>query len=81
MSEPSSPAPDETPAPSGRPASAREADEAWRSFAYLLSGPLVYGGIGWGLDSWLGTPFLLPVGLVVGMALSIYLVWFRYGTH
>lgn len=59
----------------------READRAWRSFAYLLSGPLVYGGLGWLADRWLGTGFLLPVGLVGGMALSLYLIWFRYGTH
>lgn len=63
------------------PDSSREASDAWRSFAYLLSGPLVYGGLGWLLDSWFGTPFLLPVGIVAGMALSVYLIWFRYGTH
>jgi len=57
-----------------------EAHHAWRAFAYLLSGPLLYGGIGWLLDSWLGTQFLLPIGIVGGMALSLYLIWFRYGT-
>lgn len=71
---PPSPQPDD-----GR--SAGEADQAWRSFAYLLSGPLVYGGLGWLADRWLGTSFLLPGGLVAGMALSLYLIWFRYGTH
>ena len=63
------------------PESSREANDAWRAFAYLLTGPLVYGGIGFGLDRWLGTSFLLPVGIVGGMALSLYLIWFRYGTH
>ncbi len=70
--------PDQTP-PDGPPG--READQAWRTFAYLLSGPLVYGGLGWLVDRWLGTGFLLPVGLVAGMALSLYLIWFRYRTH
>lgn len=72
------------PPPAGPPSAGppgREADQAWRSFAYLLSGPLVYGGLGWLADRWLGTGFLLPVGLVGGMALSLYLIWFRYGTH
>lgn len=64
-----------------QPPSGREADQAWRSFAYLLSGPLLYGGAGLLLDRWLGTPFLLPVGIVVGMALSVYLIWFRYGSR
>lgn len=90
--QPSEPPPE----PSGRPAtppsgqpdgerpavsSSAEANQAWRSFAYLLSGPLVYGGAGWLLDRWLGTSFLLPLGIVGGMALSLYLIWFRYGTH
>jgi hypothetical protein len=68
--------------PAGRvPSGTRESDQAWRAFAYLLSGPLLYGGAGWLLDHWLGTAFLLPVGIVGGMALSIYLIWFRYGSR
>lgn len=59
----------------------REQDSAWRAFAYLLSGPLVYGGIGALADQWLGTSWLVGVGIVAGMALSLYLIWFRYGTH
>ena len=47
--------------------------------AYLISGPLVYGGLGWLLDRWLGTRFLVVVGLIGGMALAIYLINFRYG--
>ncbi len=58
-----------------------EADAAWRSIAYLITGPLVYGGGGWLLDRLLGTTFLVGVGIVVGMALSLYLVWFRYGSR
>jgi len=63
------------------PRSTTEADQAWRAFAYLLSGPLLYGGAGWLLDHWLGTGFLLPLGIVGGMALSVYLIWFRYGSR
>lgn len=47
--------------------------------AYLLSGPLTFGLIGWGLDRWLGTGWIIAVGLVVGMVMSGYLVWLRYG--
>lgn len=57
------------------------ADAAWRVIAYLLSGPLFYGGIGYGLDRLLGTTWIVGVGIVGGMVLSLYLVWFRYGTH
>lgn len=68
-------------AEAAREVNRREADAAWRSIAYLLSGPLVYGGVGWLLDRWLGTSFLVGVGIVGGMALSLYLIWFRYGSR
>ena len=58
-----------------------EADAAWRSVAYLLTGPLVYGGAGWLADRLLGTTFLVGVGIVGGMVLSLYLIWFRYGSR
>ena len=49
--------------------------------AYLITGPAMFGAIGWGLDAWLGTSWLVMVGILGGMALSLYLVWFRYGTQ
>ena len=48
--------------------------------AYLLTGPAVFGAIGWGLDTLLGTGFLVVVGILAGMALSLYVIWLRYGT-
>ena len=48
--------------------------------AYLLTGPAVFGAIGWGLDALLGTGFLVVVGSLAGMALSLYVIWLRYGT-
>ena len=59
----------------------REQDSAWRAVAYMLTGPLIYGGLGALADHWLGTTWLVGVGIVGGMALSLYLIWFRYGTH
>jgi F0F1-type ATP synthase assembly protein I len=59
----------------------REQDAAWRAVAYLISGPLIYGGIGYLLDLWLGTNWIVGVGIVCGMVLSLYLIWFRYGSH
>ena len=56
--------------------------EAWTVLAYLISGPLLYGGLGWLADRWLGTsPWLVLVGIVGGMALAVYVVWVRYGSH
>lgn len=60
----------------------RRDSEMWTKVGgYMLAGPLLYGGIGWGLDHWLGTAFLLPVGIIGGLALSLYLIWFRYGSQ
>ena len=47
--------------------------------SYLISGPVAFGLIGKGLDVWWGTGFLLPVGITVEFALSLYVVWVRYG--
>jgi F0F1-type ATP synthase assembly protein I len=52
----------------------------WNVVSYLISGPVVFGALGWLLDRWLHTGFLLPAGILVGMATSLYYVWFRYGT-
>ncbi|WP_347352082.1 hypothetical protein [Intrasporangium sp.] len=79
--EPSSPRDEQAAAEEQRSVNVRAADSAWRVFAYLLSGPLTYGGIGWLVDRWLGTSWIVGVGIVGGMAVSIYYIWFRYGTH
>jgi F0F1-type ATP synthase assembly protein I len=53
---------------------------AWTVLAHLISGPLLYGGLGWLADRWLGTaPAFVLVGIFGGMALALYLVWVRYG--
>ena len=47
--------------------------------AYLLTGPALFGGLGWLLSQWLGTAFFIPVGILLGMILSMYVIWLRYG--
>lgn len=47
--------------------------------SYLLAGPLTFGALGWLVDRWLGTSFLVAVGLAGGVAAALYVVWFRYG--
>jgi hypothetical protein len=53
----------------------------WNVVSYLISGPVMLGGVGWALDHWLGTAFFVPTGILAGMAVSLYLVWVRYGTQ
>ncbi|MGY1710973.1 hypothetical protein ACI8AC_15825 [Geodermatophilus sp. SYSU D00758] len=39
----------------------------------------VWGGAGWLLDRWLDARAFFPVGIILGMAVAIYLVVARYG--
>ena len=54
---------------------------AWTILGYLLSGPLFWGGVGYGLDAWLGTGYFLASGLLLGMGAALYLVWLRFGRY
>ncbi len=47
--------------------------------SYVISGPLLYGGIGWLLDRWLDQAWLVPVGILFGMVLALVLVYLRFG--
>ena len=47
-------------------------DQGMRVLAYLISGVLLYGALGWVGDHYLHTRFLLPVGIVLGAGLGIY---------
>ena len=64
--------------PTVRPAS-RGADEGWAVLSTLISGFVVFGGIGWLLDQWWGARLMTPIGLVVGMSLGIYAVVMQFG--
>lgn len=54
-------------------------DAVWGATSYLLSGPVGFGAIGYGVDSLLGTGFCMPVGVVGGIVAAVWYVWFRYG--
>ncbi|MGA8048025.1 MAG: AtpZ/AtpI family protein [Dermatophilaceae bacterium] len=47
--------------------------------AYLVTGPALFGGLGWLLDRLLGLGVFTPIGVLTGMALSLYTIWLRYG--
>ena len=48
-------------------------------FSYLLSGMLLYGGLGWLISHWTGISLIFPLGMLFGLALTIWLVISRYG--
>ncbi|MGV8847172.1 hypothetical protein [Tessaracoccus sp.] len=49
------------------------------ALSYILAGLILYGGLGWLGDHYLHTEWLLPVGLISGLAASTYLIIKRYG--
>jgi F0F1-type ATP synthase assembly protein I len=53
---------------------------AWAIVGTLLAGILAWGGIGYLLDRWMGFHYLfLPIGMVVGVGIAMYVVIIRYG--
>jgi F0F1-type ATP synthase assembly protein I len=53
---------------------------AWALTGTLIAGILVWGGVGYLIDRLVGWRWLfLPIGMVVGVSASIYLVYLRYG--
>ena len=48
-------------------------------FSYLLAGMVAYGGLGWLIAHWTGLSLLFPLGMLFGLALTIWLVIYRYG--
>lgn len=55
-----------------------EAD-AWNAISLILSGMIVWGGIGWLLSEQLDNRLPLALGLVIGTGAGTALVWLRYG--
>ena len=54
-------------------------DTGWSVIGTMISGMAIWGGAGWLLDQWLGIRVFVPVGIILGMAVSIYMVVVRYG--
>jgi len=56
-------------------------NQGMQVLSYLISGVVLYGGLGWLGDHLLGTAFLLPAGIVLGAGFGIYLVIARFGAE
>jgi F0F1-type ATP synthase assembly protein I len=54
-------------------------DIGWTVFGYLVAGMLAYGFIGWLIGRAVHVPLLFPVGMLIGLAISIGFVIYRYG--
>src|ERR1700684_1598300 len=48
-------------------------------FSYLIAGMLAYGGIGWLIGHFTHIGLLFPIGMLVGLAISVGWIIYRYG--
>jgi F0F1-type ATP synthase assembly protein I len=51
----------------------------WTVFSYLLSGMAAYGIIGWLVGRAVHVSLLFPIGMLVGLGISIGFIIYRYG--
>ena len=52
----------------------------WNITGTMLSGIIVWGGVGWVLDRWLETRIFTLVGTILGLTVAIYLIVVKYGS-
>jgi len=55
------------------------AGTGWNVFSYLISGMLCYGGIGWLIGHFTHISLFFPIGMLVGLAISVGWIIYRYG--
>ena len=51
----------------------------WAVVSYLIGGMVLYGGIGWLIGRAVHVPLLFPVGMLVGLGISIGYIIHRFG--
>ena len=54
-------------------------ETGWTVFSYLLAGMAAYGGIGWLIGRAVHVPVLFPLGMLVGLGISIGYIIHRFG--
>lgn len=69
-----------TPETEEQPARRGGTEDGMVVLSYILAGLLFYGGLGWLGDHYWKTSWLLPLGLILGLVTSIYMIIKRYGS-
>jgi ATP synthase protein I len=67
--------------PPAREGNSPGGDDPWAAFGYLVAGVLFYGVLGWLLSVWLDHAYWVPIGLLAGLGLGMYMVFARYRFH
>ena len=64
--------------PRSAPDAESSAGDPWHAFGYLVAGVGLYGFLGWLADEWLGTSFLVVLGILLGAGFGIYMTFARF---
>jgi|HubBroStandDraft_3_1064219.scaffolds.fasta_scaffold06441_6 ATP synthase protein I len=56
-----------------------ESGTGWTIVSYLIAGLLAYGGIGWLIGRAVHLSILFPIGMLVGIVISLAWIIYRYG--
>jgi F0F1-type ATP synthase assembly protein I len=54
-------------------------EAGWTVTSYLLAGMAAYGGIGWLIGRAVHVPLLFPLGMLVGLGISLAYIIYRFG--
>ena len=63
--------------PEQEPRIVREGD-GWQILSYMFGGMILYGGIGWLISHFTGIAILFPIGMILGIGLSVAMIIFRF---
>jgi ATP synthase protein I len=55
------------------------AGSGYTVLSYLIAGMLAYGGIGWLIGHFTHVSLLFPIGMLVGLAISVGWIVYAYG--
>jgi F0F1-type ATP synthase assembly protein I len=64
--------------PPSAPQEDKPQGDPWHAVGYVVSGVVLYGAVGWLLDRWLDTDFLVAIGILTGAGLGIYMTYVRF---
>jgi ATP synthase protein I len=54
-------------------------DIGWTVFGYMVAGMIAYGAIGWLIGRAVHVTLLFPIGMLIGLAISVGYIIYRYG--
>ncbi|HEY2313372.1 MAG TPA: hypothetical protein VGH96_07140 [Streptosporangiaceae bacterium] len=76
--QPDQPLRPDRPEPQAQEARPPRESDGWQILSYMLGGMLLYGTVGWLVSRWTGISILFPLGMILGIGLSVAMIIFRF---